>query len=291
MPLLVHDSKYAESAHLHAPLEWPDFRIEHRRLKPGSLTPVTFTCNSVVVALAGCTPVRRAAAGEVQRAVIYPGMACVEPAGLDETQAEIASPLECLHIHLSPALIGQSALAEFDTDPTNALLAYAGGLHDLLLNQIAMALHGVISRGLEPADRLLIEGARSVLVWRLLARYAVGRWRPSQFLPSLSYAKLKSVVDMVEARLGEPIALRDLAAEAGLSEFHFSRLFREATGRSPHRYVTERRIHTAQEELAKGSASLAEIALDVGFGSQASFHRAFRKHTGQTPGQFRRRKH
>ncbi len=287
MTLLVHHEKYRGSPHLHAPLDWPDLRVEHRRLEPGSLAPVTFTCNSVVVALAGRTPASRTANGERQRAVIQPGMACIEPVGLDESEAEIASPIECLHIHVAPSLVGWSALADFDIDPDKARLAYAGGLRDPLLNQIALAFHGIMERGAEPIDQLLVDGMRSVLAWHLLSKYSLDRWQAAIPQPSLPYAKLKRVVDLIEARFAETITLHDMAAEAGLSDFHFSRLFHQATGLSPHRYVTERRVQAARARLAQGRSSLVEIALETGFGSQASFNRAFRKHAGLTPGQYR----
>ncbi|MGR9257247.1 helix-turn-helix transcriptional regulator [Rhizobium leguminosarum] len=291
MTLLVHHEKYEGSPHLHTPLDWSDLRIEHRRLEPGSLAPVTFTCNSVVVALAGRTPVSRTANGERQRAVIQPGTACIEPAGFDESEAEIASPVECLHIHVAPSLVGWSALTDFDIDPDRARLAYAGGLRDPLLNQIAIAFHGILLREPEPMDRLLVDGMRSVLAWHLLAKYSIDRWRTPLPRPSLPYSRLKRVVDLIEERFSEAITLRDMAAEAGLSDFHFSRLFRQTTGLSPHRYVTERRIHAAQTKLADGHSSLVEIALETGFGSQASFNRVFLKQTGLTPGQFRALRH
>jgi AraC family transcriptional regulator len=99
--------------------------------------------------------------------------------------------------------------------------------------------------------------------------------------------RLGRVLDLIEARLGSEISLDELAAEACLSPFHFARRFREATGKTPHRYVTERRIEVAKERLARGYASLVDISLDTGFGSQANFNRVFRKVTGLTPGQFR----
>lgn len=71
------------------------------------------------------------------------------------------------------------------------------------------------------------------------------------------------------------------------STHHFSRLFRDATGLSPHRYVTSRRIEVARTRLERSDAPLCAIALDSGFGSQANFTRAFRKATGTTPGQYR----
>src|SRR5262249_17781148 len=100
--------------------------------------------------------------------------------------------------------------------------------------------------------------------------------------------KLKRVMDLIESRFAEEIALSELASEACLSQFHFSRLFRRATGSSPHRYVTQRRIQDAKPKLAAARLSRAEIAFEAAFASQASFHRAFRKHTELTPGQFRK---
>ncbi|WP_445681117.1 helix-turn-helix domain-containing protein [Radicibacter daui] len=287
MTLLVHQEKYAVTSHLSSPLVWPDMQVEHRRIEPGSMQPVTFSCNSVAVALAGRTPVSRTANGLQQRTVIRPGMAAIEPVGFHESEAEIASPLDCLHIYLEPGLVGSSALTDFDLDPAKARLAYAGGLIDPLLNQIAIAFHGIVVRGVEPVDSLLIDGMRSVLTWHLLTKYSLDRWQYQLPQPCLAYDKLKRVVDMIEGRLGEQISLRDMAGEAGLSDFHFSRLFRRAKGRSPHLFVLERRIQAAQELLAKANASLVEVALETGFGSQASFNRAFLKQVGLTPGQFR----
>src|SRR6476661_5685651 len=89
MTLLVHSHKYDGSPHLSSPLELPDLHVEHRRLEPRSLKPVTFTCHAIAVALKGRTPVRRTANGETHRGLIRPGMGCIEPTGFDEIEAEI----------------------------------------------------------------------------------------------------------------------------------------------------------------------------------------------------------
>jgi AraC family transcriptional regulator len=81
--------------------------------------------------------------------------------------------------------------------------------------------------------------------------------------------------------------LNDLAAVGCLSLYHFSRLFREATGHSPHSYLTRRRVKAAEDELVRNRASMADIAEATGFGSQANFIRVFQKATGSTPGRFR----
>lgn len=264
-------------------------RIEHRRLTPETIWPVTFTCISINVALAGRTPVRRTAGRTMLRNVIRPGMSSVEPVGLNETQVEIWAPIETLHVYLAPSVISHSALADYDIDPARAQLAYAGGLWDPLLKELGAAFLEIISRPPEPTDELFMEGARAVLAAHLVSKYAHIRWRPATLQPTLPDPKIKRVIDLIESRFAEAITLSELAAEACLSPFHFSRLFRTSTGLSPHQYVTERRIQDAKVRLAATRLSLVEIALASGFGSQSNFNRTFRRHTGLTPGEFRAR--
>jgi len=121
----------------------------------------------------------------------------------------------------------------------------------------------------------------------LVANYTADNWRPASRQPTLDKRRLGRVLDYIEAHFGESVSLDDLAGEACLSPFHFSRLFHEATGLSPHRYVTERRIRSAQQLIVAGAASLAEVALDTGFGSQAHFCRVFRQATGVSPRVYR----
>jgi AraC family transcriptional regulator len=100
--------------------------------------------------------------------------------------------------------------------------------------------------------------------------------------------RMKRVLDYIDGNLFEPLALNELAAQACLSPFHFSRLFKEGTGISPQRYVTDRRVEAAKRALASEHSSLADIALDTGFGSLDTFIRLFRKSTGETPARYRK---
>ncbi|GLS18066.1 hypothetical protein GCM10007874_10820 [Labrys miyagiensis] len=218
---------------------------------------------------------------------VQPGIASILPVGFDETETEIVSPLECLYIFLSPSVTAASSLADFDVDPPRAELVRAPRVSDPLLKEVAAALHGIISRPPEPTDRLFIDSASSMLAAHLVSKYSNISRRAAPPSPSLSYQKLTRVLDLVECRFADAIGLDELAAEACLSPFHFSRMFQKATGLSPHRYVAERRVQEAKSKLAEGRLSLVEIALEAGFGSQGNFNRIFRKHTGLTPGQFR----
>jgi len=288
MNFRVHTHRYEGRSQLHDALEWPNMRIERRSLNADVLRPVTCTCTSVAVALAGRTLLRWSETGAGQRAVaVQPGLASIHPVGFEETEVEIVYPVEYLHIFLAPSAIGTSALADYDVDPARAEVVRAAGVSDPLLKEVAASLHAIVGRPPEPTDRLFIDGASSLLAAHLVSRYSRARPRLSAIPQGLAYDRLRRVIDLVEARFAEEIGLNELAAEACLSPFHFSRLFQKATGLSPHRYVTERRVREAKSKLAQGRLSLVEIALESGFGSQGNFNRIFRKHTGLTPGQFR----
>jgi len=266
---------------------FPELRVEHRFLEPGLQEPGTCESTEVALILSGSSLAVQSAHGRTRRQFIQPGTACICPVGTYESHSEITSPVECLHLFLPPTLIARSALADYNIDPAKVELAYTGALRDSLLRQIALALLGVVGREAEAIDHLFLDGMQAALAAHLLGTYSIQRWRPPNSTPGLDHRKLKRVLAFIEAHFREDISLRDLAAEACLSEFHFCRLFRQVTGLSPHRYVTDRRVQEAQRKLALPRSSLTEVALETGFGSQANFLRTFRKATGLTPGQYR----
>ena len=92
----------------------------------------------------------------------------------------------------------------------------------------------------------------------------------------------------VRQHLAEPIRLDDLAAAAGLSRFHFHRVFSRAVGRSPMRFVRELRADAARALLLNTTLPLREIAPQGGFSDEFKLSRVFRQVTGQSPGSIRR---
>ncbi|MDR6816442.1 AraC family transcriptional regulator [Neorhizobium sp. 2083] len=288
MPLLTHgDRKYQLSTLVGDAAEWDALRVEHRHIGPGSQNCVRPECTELVYILSGRANVRRRGDGQLQEGMARAGTSWLVPAGTHETLLELDGSVECLLIFLPARLLDESALADYGIDPDKCRLAYAGGFSDPTLAQIGTSLHSLLGRDAMPADRIFADGLRTTLAAHLIGNYTVDRWRPSIPAPSLDPRRLKRVLDFIEAKLGDEIALEDLAREACLSPFHFSRLFHETTGLPPHRYVIEHRIRAAQSMLVSGDSTIAEIALDTGFGSQANFARTFRKVTGMTPRQYR----
>lgn len=103
----------------------------------------------------------------------------------------------------------------------------------------------------------------------------------------LGRRRLTLALEYIEARLREDIELADIAGAVGLSPRHFCTAFRISMGKTPHAYLTDRRIERSKMLLA-GSLRIAEIALECAFSSQQHFTTAFRKATGATPAAWRR---
>jgi AraC-like DNA-binding protein len=111
---------------------------------------------------------------------------------------------------------------------------------------------------------------------------------PRRAVSALPKWRLKRVFEYVDNHISEQITLADLAATAGMSRMYFASQFRVATGVRPHEYVLRKRIERAQYLLLNTSASLVEIALSVGFQTQAHFTTIFKKIAGNTPLRWRR---
>jgi len=82
-------------------------------------------------------------------------------------------------------------------------------------------------------------------------------------------------------------SLEELAAKAGYSKYHFSRIFKEQTGQAPWQIVTERKIERAKELLLGTFLSIKEIATELDFNHPDYFASLFARHTGITPKKYR----
>lgn len=91
----------------------------------------------------------------------------------------------------------------------------------------------------------------------------------------------------VDAHAHEPLDLASVAIEAGLSPFHFLRLFAKVLGVTPHQHLVRARLRRAARLLADDAFSITEIAYEVGFGDLSNFVRTFHRAAGVSPGRFR----
>jgi AraC family transcriptional regulator len=91
----------------------------------------------------------------------------------------------------------------------------------------------------------------------------------------------------LDANAHEPVDLERASQQAGLSSFHFLRLFARIVGVTPHQYLLRSRLRRAARALASDDRSISDIALDVGFADLSNFVRTFHRAAGVSPRGFR----
>lgn len=91
----------------------------------------------------------------------------------------------------------------------------------------------------------------------------------------------------IDAHSHRPIGLEDAAGQAGISPFHFLRLFSDTLGVTPHQYLVRSRLRHAARRLADDDSAITDIAYDVGFGDLSNFVRTFHRAAGASPLRFR----
>jgi AraC family transcriptional regulator len=95
-------------------------------------------------------------------------------------------------------------------------------------------------------------------------------------------------LDFIEARLEHEVSFQEIAQAAGISPWHFQRIFKAVTRETLKGYIRSRRLARACASLVGTRGRILDIALAAGYDTQESFSRAFKLHLGATPGEFRK---
>jgi AraC family transcriptional regulator len=134
--------------------------------------------------------------------------------------------------------------------------------------------HGFVER----ACTLMVEQACRVLEGK------TGRHVPPD---ALQLGRLQGVLEWIGQHLSNELSNAELAERAGVSESHFRRIFHEAMGMTPHRYVLRLRLERVHELLTRTSFSIARVAAQCGFNSQSHMTACFSAAYGVTPARAR----
>lgn len=185
---------------------------------------------------------------------------------------------ECLSFHLEPALadeIGASPAAwHIGALPPLPALGVLGELAQAAA--LGRTDIGVDEAGLRLAQRFV----------ELVAGRDVPA--PAASASAADRRRATRAALWIEAHAADPVDLDGAAAQAGLSSFHFLRVFSRVFGLTPHQYLIRRRLGHAARLLADDAMPVTELALQVGFGDLSNFVRSFGQAAGMSPSQFRR---
>ena len=188
------------------------------------------------------------------------------------------------YLILEPCYLAELALSNGIGGPLDFLPTFA--TPDPFLHEIASALASA-PRIKDPAGKLFIESLLNAACARILHTYAGVRHRLSG-PPRLTDDQLRRAIDYIHDHIGEALDLYSISRAAGLSAFHFARLFKAATGASPFQFVTRTRMDRAKELLRKTRLPISDIAERVGYRQPSHFSARFRSVLGFRPDAYRK---
>ena len=231
----------------------------------------------------------RGSGGVRQQVVAIPGTIWLCPAGICEEATRLSGDMpEVLHVYLPPhSFLG--LVSENHTDFRAQDLRYQSHV----TNPAVLRLTGAIVRELNEetsAGGLRMDALAVELIGTLARDHAEvsPSARPVALARGvLDRRRLDRVLQYIEAHLDTDISIKDLAAAACFSLFHFVLAFHRAMGRPPHAYLSERRLDRAKRLLAYSGTSLVDVALTCRFSGQANFTKAFTRAVGVSPGRYR----
>ncbi len=193
-----------------------------------------------------------------------------------------------LHLHLSPALLDRTA--ELMTPGRTGTLAGISAMpfYDPHVEQIAGLLRQEMEAG-GPSGNLYAETLASALSVRLLQReHDLAHLPVLPSSPTKLRLELQRATAYIQDNLASDLSLNAIAREAGLSSYHFARLFAEAFGVAPHQYVIQARVERARVLITRDGLPPGEAAQRVGFADQSHLTRHFKRLVGVTPRAFAR---
>jgi AraC family transcriptional regulator len=206
------------------------------------------------------------ASDKVLELPLLPGSGWVFPAGLDG-RCSWKGPQAIINVSLPRALFAENGM--------DAISDFSVGRLDRLTAELIFALHAA-----DDDTPVLYRESLSVALAAHLAQGSI-------FAEASGDRRIQRVQGFIEENLEDDLALTTLASVACLSPYHFLRLFKAETGRSPYAYVTWRRMMRAKEMIETTRRPIADIAWSFGYSDASRFAAVFRRQFGFTPGSLR----
>jgi AraC family transcriptional regulator len=206
------------------------------------------------------------------------GSLAICPAGIDGA-ADADGSFDGILVSVDP---GRFALAAAEEDSPEAQVVERFSGRDPVLLELARILASESGQGY-PNGALFWNDVASAFIGNLLARHTSES--DSRARGALGKDAFKRLREYIVAHLDQPIEVEALAALAGRSLFHFSRVFTRSVGMTPYRYVVHLRLQRAIELVRDGGPGLAEIAAQTGFADQSHLSRWVRRVYGVSPSQ------
>ncbi len=276
---------------------WTSVLVDHHTVTPGpggNLVEVPATPDqTVVVVVSGWQEIEVLGRGSPRRAAYRAGTSGLTPPGVAERLRRLpspgGSPVEKVNVYLPAALVAEVAdhYRRAGARPRTDLLSILAR-QDRATSDAVVAL----ARG-AAAGAVNLYGQAGAL-W--LATHLLGpdlgssaSTRDRRVPAPLLQRRLHAVLELMEYHHADDLTLERLAAEAAVSKFHLVRLFRRATGTTPHAHLVRVRLAAARTMLLETDLSVGQVAARCGFPRANHFSTAFKARFGASPTELRAR--
>ena len=214
-----------------------------------------------------------------------PGVVIIIPEG-SSSRWDIPKPVDVVQLYLPHTILKRVADEANTATSTNLLerTAHPDPITSRLLLSAADSLEGNGA-----LDTLFRHQLIELLATRVLSAHTGTPITIQPAVGGLSPKVLLRAIERLRSDSDADVSLTALASDAGLSRFHFCRAFKESTGLSPHAWLRQYRLEQAMNMLRDTDTSVVSVAAALGYSSQTAFAAAFRKLTGETPSDWRRR--
>ncbi|YBV97939.1 AraC family transcriptional regulator [Phyllobacteriaceae bacterium JZ32] len=229
--------------------------------------------------------VERRSGKSVSPGTIRRGVVGIIPAG-SSSRWDIPKPVDVVQLYLLPSVLKR--VADEAETATQVELLDRTAHDDPITSRLLLGAVDTMD-GNEPLDRLFRQQLTELIATRLLAAHVGSSASQQPIIGGLSPTVLRRAIERLRSDVDADVSLAALAADAGLSRFHFCRSFKESTGLSPHAWLRQYRLEQAMDMLRDPDMSVASVAAALGYASQTAFAAAFRQLTGETPTAWRQR--
>jgi AraC family transcriptional regulator len=191
---------------------------------------------------------------------------------------------ELILLALDPRLVTETA-EKLDLPSDRLELVEQRRPYDPALLHLALALREGV-RTHAAADPLYREALSAALTLHLLREYTTAKPNLKRARLRLTRQTLLRAVEYIQDHLRKELTVSSVADAVSMSPYHFTRLFKEATGKSPHQFIIQARVSKARHLLERDNISISEAAYEVGFVDQSHLTRHFKRTFGLPPKAF-----
>lgn len=272
---------------------WDDILIEayHEPLMLKGWVDPVIPETSLIILTHGSMVMEQSLANGVQKSWNFrQGDIFLKPGGSISREVHWSSPspepMQTLHIHLSQHLLAQTVDSMTQHAASHISLVRQSGFQDSLVTQIGLSLWQELECR-SAGSKLYAQSAAQMLAVHLLRNYGSAKIDITMPRGKLSSQQINMVTEFVWANIREELSLDEMARLVGFSPYHFTRLFRQSTGHTPHQFVLRQRIEFAKRLIRSCDMPLIQVAIESGFASQSHMTQMFRRFLGITPKSYR----